>query len=155
MITIKQKPTEFFQQPEELTEDIVQYWDKHTKQLAKSQVSKALKFLKHDCVKYVGDDPEFNHKYTFLVLPLNTDETVVVNGRTFYKKPFSKDYNFNTYKIFKNEDGIWECNCQGWQTKYRKGEIKPDGIMCSHTLALIYAFKLKRFQKKKNIGEEE
>jgi len=135
--------------PEELTEDNVQYWDKHTKQLAKSQVSKALKFVKYDCVKYVGDDPEFNHKYTFIVLPLNTESKVVVNGKVFYKKPYPKDYNYNVYKIYKREDGLWECNCQGWQTKFKKGDVRADGVMCSHTLALMFAFKLKKFGKNK------
>ena len=145
IVTIKEPNTELSEGPERITEDTVQYWSDHTKQLAKSQVSKALKLIKYDCIKYVGDDPEFNQKYTFIALPLNTKSEVIVDGRVFTKKPYPEDYGSRVHKIHKRPDGLWECTCQGWQSKYKRGDIRPDGIMCSHTLALMYAFKLKKF----------
>jgi len=61
--------------------------------------------------------------------------------------PYPVDYNSSEYIIFKNKDGNFECNCQGYQTKKRKGELVPDGANCSHVLALFYSFKIKRFRK--------
>ena len=142
---------------EEVTEDNVQYWSRHTKELRKSQVSKALKFVHFNCVRYVGDfdNSVFNTikqkyeggKHFFLCLPLNTSENHKGFGVTFRKMPYPVDYNSSEYIIFKNKDGNFECNCQGYQTKKRKGELVPGGANCSHVLALFYSFKIKRFRK--------
>lgn len=143
--------------PDVLTLDNVQYWSKHTKELTHRQIEKALFFLEYDCIQYVGDDDEFNSKYTFVCLPLNTREDcqVYVNGliRTFGKKVFVEDYNWSDYKIYKNAEGNFECNCQGWQTKAKRGELVPDGANCSHVLALFYAFKIGKFTRQH--GAEE
>lgn len=137
------------QPPEELTIKNVQFWCKHTKELKNSQKNKALKFVDFECIKYTGFDEEFDSRYTFLCLPLNEDEEVELKNkgemRTYKKKPYPTDYNNSTYKIFKNNDGIFECNCQGWQTKERRGEGGKDGVSCSHVLALFYAFKMRLF----------
>ncbi len=47
-------------------------------------------------------------------------------------------YNKRTYTLKKGPDGEFSCNCQFFVTK---------GKMCSHILALYYAFRLKYFQK--------
>ena len=155
MVEIQTKQTEFHEGAHELTEDNVQYWCRHTKELAKSQVSKALKFLRNNCIRYVGDfdNEQFNKlradydnaKHIFVCLPLNTHEEHQALGVTFQKEAFLKDYNWSEYIIFKKKDGTFECNCQGWQSKKRKGEIVSEGANCSHVLALYFSFKLKRF----------
>lgn len=145
--------------PARVTLENVRYWSKHTKELAGSQVTKALAFLEHDCLQYVGDDDEFNSKYTFVCLPLNKsdDHQEVVRDQiiTFHKKPFEIDYNNSMYKIYKNGSGNFECNCQGWQTKARRGEIINDGANCSHILALFYAFKIGKFNRQHGASEDQ
>jgi len=125
----------------------VQFYSKHAKELKETHNKKALLFLEYDCVRYVGDDNEYSARASFVVLPLNSS-TVVMDmdtGREFVKVPYSKDYNSTIYTITRRKEGF-ECNCQGWQTRAkREGGIINDGCMCSHTLALFYCFKLKRF----------
>ena len=128
---------------EEQDDDVVQHWCKHAKELKKTQLSKAIKFVKHNCIAYIGKDDEFDSKYCFVCMPLNIEDKVMVSGIELKKKPFKHNYNFTTYKMYKNENDIWECNCQAWQTKHRKEEDKPDGCNCSHILALLLYFKLK------------
>lgn len=140
---------------EEITENNVQYWCRHTKELKYSQISKALKFIQYNCLRYVGDfdNPSFNSlrenydhtKHIFICLPLNTYETHFAFGVNFSKAPFSADYNSSEYIIYKRPDGTFECNCQGYQSKKKRNEIIPNGANCSHILALFYMFKLKRF----------
>ena len=152
MVEIKEKATDILEGPEQITVQNVQYWCKHAKALKKTQVHKANQFVEYELIRYVGDDPEFNSKYTFICLPLNTAEFVDVpttagTMRRFEKKPFSVDYNYSVYKIYKNKEGIFECNCQGWQTKNKRDYQQEDGVMCSHVLALFFCFKIKRFGK--------
>jgi hypothetical protein len=147
---VVERNIETMEGPREITADNVQYWSNHSKSLKHSQVHKATQFLQEDLIRYVGDDPEFNSKYTFLCLPLNThdhtDVECVTEGiRRFDKKPFGADYNWSTYKIFQ-KDGVWTCNCQGYCTREKRGEIGNDGVCCSHTLALMLAFRIKRFK---------
>ena len=157
------KNTEIELGPREINIDNVQYLCRHTKELKASQVSKALKFLKFDCIRYAGllNTEEFNKlreklyaegKHFFIVLPLNTRYDHNAFGANFLKEPFEKDYNFSEYVIFKREDGTFECNCQGWQTKKKKGEVVVEGANCSHVLALYYAFKTKKFNGGKKDG---
>ena len=146
-----------FDGPREITSDNVQFWCRHTKELAKSQVSKALKFVKYDCIRYLGKAFEnlegFKHlaklypgaKHIFVCLPLNTRETHEFLGLELRKKPYLTDYNSSEYIIFKRPDGTFECNGQGWQSKASKGDIIPEGANCSHVLALYFAFKMKIF----------
>ena len=141
----------------EVTEDNVQYWSRHTKELKHSQVSKALKFVRFNCVRYLGsfDNPVFNKvrvnypdaKHFFVCLPLNTKTSHNALGVSFKKMPYANDYNSSEYLIYKNLDGTFECNCQGFQSKKRKGDLVQGGANCSHILALFYSFKLKRFQQ--------
>lgn len=133
---------------ENITVENVQFYCKHSKLLKNTQNRKALQFVDYDCIRYVGDDVEFNSKYTFVCLPLNTDEKFFdkESSTYFYKKPYPVFYNNSIYKIFKKGEGF-ECNCQGWQTRARRGEFQEDGCMCSHVLALFYMFKLKRFNR--------
>jgi hypothetical protein len=152
--------TEIMHGPAQITVQNVQYWSKHAKALKQTQVHKAMQFVEYDLIRYVGDDPEFNSKYTFICLPLNTAEFVDVkdeNGgiRRFNKKPFPVDYNFSVYKIYKNDQDIFECNCQGWQTRKKREELQDDGVMCSHVLALFFCFKIKRFGRKQGNEEAE
>lgn len=133
----------------------VQYYCRHTKELKSTQVRKALKFVNFDCIKYVGYDLEFNSKYTFIVLPLNTADIWDVNHNgevlSLKKLPYDVDYNSSDYKIYKNKKGVFECNCQGWQSKSKRGEVGGDGCACSHVLALFYCFKLRMFKGDGNV----
>jgi hypothetical protein len=145
--------------PREITVANVQFWCKHGRELRQTQRHKAQQFVEYDCVKYVGDDQEFSTKYTFVCLPLNPQDEFQEYGedhqiRTFTKKPFPVHYNNSLYKIFKNDDGIFECNCQGWQTKAKRGETGRDGCHCSHVLALFFCFKIKKFGKKHGATDE-
>jgi hypothetical protein len=146
--------------PARVTSDNVQYWSKHAKALKHTQAHKAQQFIDYDCIRYVGDDTEFSSKYTFICLPLNPWEEIQLIGedqkvRTFPKKAFPIYYNNNVYKIYKNDEGVFECNCQGWQTKAKRGEIGTDGCHCSHVLALFFAFKIQRFNKVHGAREED
>jgi hypothetical protein len=139
--------------PREITVANVQFWCKHGRELRQTQRHKAQQFVEYDCIHYVGDDPEFSSKYTFICLPLNPWEECEVFGeddeiRKIQKKPFPAYYNNSIYKIFKNDGGVFECNCQGWQTKAKRGETGRDGCHCSHVLALFFCFKLKKFGHK-------
>lgn len=146
-----------YEPPREIDEHNVQYWCRHTKELKTSQVSKALKFVRFHCIKYIGKAFENltgfeslrekypDAKHAFICLPLNTASAHTFLGTTMQKEPYDKDYNNSEYIIYKKADGTFECNCQGWQSKSRKGEIIPEGANCSHVLALYYAFKMKRF----------
>lgn len=140
--------------PREVTLDNVQYWSRHAKALENSQVSKALRFLKFDCIKYIGYDSEFGSKHCFICLPLNKEELWTVDGRSFQKIPYSKNYNSSEYKIYKNMNGDFECNCQGCQTKIKKGEFYEDGCNCAHILSLFFAFKVKKFGKPEGAEEK-
>jgi len=143
--------------PAEITEDNVQYYCRHTKELKHSQISKALKFVRFNCIRYLGrsDNPMLEKlkdlypdaKHFFICLPLNTKTYHNAFGLTFNKMPYTNDYNSSEYIIYKTPDGTFECNCQGFQSKKRKGEIIIEGSNCSHILALFYSFKLKRFQQ--------
>lgn len=152
--------------PENITSDNVQYWCRHSKELKNTQVSKALKFLKYDCLRYLGEP--FEHlegfkrlkdkypeaKHIFVCLPLNTKDYHEFLGIRLEKESYDKDYNNSEYIIYKTQEGTFECNCQGYQSKKRRGEIIPEGANCSHILALFYAFKMRRFGKKQGAEEE-
>ena len=132
---LTQKQTTTFEEPKEFTVQNVQYWCRHTKELKHSQVSKAVKFLEHNCIHYIGNN-------RFVCLPLNRQTEWKVEEWTLFKIPYEHDYNSSEY-IIERKGNIWSCNCQGYCQKEKKGEIINDGICCSHTLALIYFFKLK------------
>ena len=89
MITVKQS-IETSSEPVELTPKNVQYWSHHTGQFEKSQVSKAKKFVEHNCYEYNGDG-------FFLCGPI-------------------LGYNKRTYTIRKGREDF-ECNCQFFVTK--------------------------------------
>ena len=87
MIKIETPELQKFEGPREITVDNVQYWSHHTQQFAKSQVSKAKKFVEFKCYEYAGDG-------FFLCNPI-------------------KGYNTRTYTIRKNKlTGEFNCNCQ-------------------------------------------
>ncbi|MFA5658532.1 MAG: hypothetical protein WC900_04545 [Oscillospiraceae bacterium] len=150
MVTIEERETAISEGPQEITLENVRFWCKHTKELKSTQAKKAMHFVENDCIKYVGDDAEFSSKYTFVCLPLNSEEVWMLKGedgqiREFHKKAFAIDYNSSDYKIYKNAAKKFECNCQGWQTREARGEGGLDGCSCSHVLALMFCFKLKKF----------
>ena len=159
MVMIETNYGEDSEGPREINSDNVMYYCRHSKELQNTQVSKALKFIKYDCIKYIGkafDNLEglahLREKYKeathiFICLPLNTEETCDFFGMELTKKPYEKNYNNSEYIIFKKKDGTFECNCQGWQSKANKGEIITEGANCSHILALYFCFKMKRFGK--------
>ena len=116
----------------------VRYWCRHTKELKGSQVLKAEQFVEFDCLHYVGNN-------RFICLPLNTQGDFQWGDRLLKKKPFVREYNSSEYLIEKQSDGTFTCNCQGFYTKEKRGEIIKNGANCSHILGLYFAFMLKKF----------
>ena len=152
---VEEPKLESFEGPTHIDIDNVQHWCRHTKTLSSSQKQKALKFVKYDCIRYIGkafdkidELKEIKNSYNgirhaFICLPLNKDEVYHFYGNIFVKKPYGTDYNISEYIIYKRPDGIWECNCQGCQK--RVNEKINDGVLCSHILALFYCFKMRIF----------
>ena len=79
-------------EPEHITDKIVQYYCAETKQLKKSQVSKALKFIRNNCVEKISDG--------YIIKPII-------------------GYNKTVYAVKRNPQS---CNCQYFVTQKRKGE---------------------------------
>jgi len=124
----------------------VRFWCRHTKELKGSQVKKAELFVEYDCIQYVGNN-------RFICLPLNTETEFTFIDRVLKKRAYKADYNSSEYLIEQTSEKTFECNCQGWQTRARKGEIVPEGANCSHVLGLFFAFKLKRFAPRQKTME--
>lgn len=120
MVTIKTRMLETENGPVEITVQNVQYWSQHTKELMHSQAEKAQKFVENNCYVYFGDGK-------FACNPI-------------------RGYNMRIYNLEK-KNGLWVCDCQGYVTKEKRGELKEDGVNCSHLLGLMYAFKIKYFQQ--------
>ena len=137
-----ERDSELWSEPQWYEPHTVRYWCRHTKELKGSQVKKAESFVTFDCLHYVGEN-------RFVCLPLNRSTEFVWHGRVLRKLAFMHDYNSSEYLITRTGDDTFECDCQGWQTKARRGEIVVGGANCSHVLGLYYAFKLKRFESKK------
>lgn len=144
----KERITEIMEGPKTITLDNIQHWCNHSKKLEKTRQSKAKKLVEYDLIRYIGSDSEFGSKYTFIILPINraTDWPVMINGeiRLFNKKPYPRDYNKNVYKVYRNQEGLWSCSCQGWSDEAKRARF-DDGVYCCHVLGLFYAFKMKRF----------
>jgi len=106
--------------PREIDVHNVQYWSHTARQLEKSQINKAKKFIEFDCIKYAGNG-------VFVCEPL-------------------PGYNSTTYTIDKspNYEKTFACNCQCWQKKLKEGEIIPEGANCSHVLSLYFCFKMNK-----------
>lgn len=85
MVTIKVKNREDSLGPREITPANVQYWSHHTQEFAQSQVTKAKKFVEHECYEYVGEN-------LFRCGPI-------------------EGYNTRTYTI-KKVGETFHCNCQ-------------------------------------------
>ena len=82
-----EKQRELNEGPKEITVETVQYWSHHTQQFARTQVSKAKKFIEHGCYEYTGDG-------IFLCNPI-------------------KGYNTRTYTIKKGKgEEEFDGNCQ-------------------------------------------
>lgn len=100
----------------------IQYYSSLEKELKHSQIHKAKKFIEFKLIEY---DKE---------------------SKGFICKPIP-GYNFTTYKLTPLKEKIaigdskidFECDCQGFQTKKKKGETP----FCSHLLALHYWFDLR------------
>jgi len=137
-----------YKEPTEFTHNNVMYFCHHAKEIKQTIKSKALKFIKADCIRYVGDMGEFKDKYSFVCLPLNTKDHTIYEGVRFQKEPYELDYNSRVYTMAKHDD-IWSCNCQAYVTKEKKHEVRnfKDGVCCSHLLALFLAFKMRKFKK--------
>ena len=55
MVSVNEKQSELnFDGPSEVTLQNVRYWSRHTKEMSGSMASKALLFVKHDCIQYIG-----------------------------------------------------------------------------------------------------
>lgn len=135
--------------PKLITPANVIRWSSHWEELeGEGFRSKAHEFVLHHCLKYVGNDELFKTEYTWICLPLNTEEFVEHRERTFKKKPFSTDYNSTIYRI-RQDNRRFKCSCQGWHTKEKRGEGREDGCQCSHVLALFLWFKLSKEEKEK------
>ena len=158
---IKENETSKYYPPREINEDNVQYWCKQTKELKNSDVNKAVRLMKHHCIKYLGKSfsnypgisklkqkyPQANHAY--ICLPLNTASAHTFLDTTFQKEPYESDSNKSEYILFKKDDGNFECNCNIWKKKANDGSIVKSGVNCPHILALFMCFKIKR------LGQEE
>ena len=118
-------------EPEVLDPSTVRYWSRSSLECVGSQHAKARKLLMYDSIQYLGESQ-------FVCLPLNTDKEVVFAGRTFVKVPYGKTYNHKKEPFTLWREGVdsWRCNCQFNTTT---------GNMCSHVLALMWAFKMKKF----------
>ena len=151
MVEVREPQMEFEEGPARITVDNVQFWCKHGRELKHTQRHKALQFVENDCIRYIGDDKEYESKYTFICLPLNTDDHSEDKdtGQVFNKKPFGADYNDTIYKIYKQDNGRFICNCQGWSSSERHAP-RDDGCQCSHVLALFYCFKIGIFRRDKH-----
>lgn len=66
--------------------EIVQYYDVDLRQLLKSQKSKMKRFIRENCIEYIG-------RNIWIVKPI-------------------KGYNKTTYTITFDEFKGWDCNCQ-------------------------------------------
>ena len=146
--------------PEEIDADTVQYWCHHGRVLAKSQKSKAQKFVEYDCVRYIGGKGEYLERHAFICLPLNTESSCFHNAVYYPKIPYPTDYNFTVYEMFKRaSDWLWTCNCQGWSAAFRKRQESKaplnDGVLCSHLVALFYCFKMRKFSEKEGVTRAE
>jgi len=133
--------------PNELNYNNVQYWSRHTKELGHSQVRKATLFLQYQSIKYINEDIDTGESQVFICLPLNQDSEWIVNGKPYSKLPFIENYNSTAYHIYKSSKypNTFECDCQGWQSKHKRGAIVGEGANCCHVLSLYYAFKIKQF----------
>lgn len=80
----------------------VQFYSAHARELKRTQQEKILKFIEHRCIEY---SPEMK---CFLCHPI-------------------PGYNVTTYTV-KREGKGFSCNCQGYQTKLKRGEEAS----CSH-----------------------
>jgi hypothetical protein len=99
----------------------VQYFDEFKGELSYSQKRKAEKFLGLNLVVYLGSGK-------FACNPI-------------------EGYN-HTVHVMTKEDGEWRCRCQGFNKmdKAFKAGLSPNKPFCSHLLALMLAFKEKRFK---------
>jgi len=89
----------------------VQFYSAHARELLQSQQHKIRKFLQHRCIEYVGNN-------------------------TFICKEIP-GYNKTCYKLTKLLSGDFDCNCQGYMTRYNRGDKRP---FCSHLGALYEYF---------------
>ena len=93
--------------------------DEHGEKVAHPLKVKALKFLKNNSIRYDKD-------------------------MGCYFCDFLQGYNSRNYQLTWNKElKRWECNCQSFVTKLKKGE-KP---FCSHLLTLMLYFKIKNWRK--------
>lgn len=149
--------------PRNITINNVMYWSRHSKRLKGTIREKALKFVKYECIRYLGQTFTYelkerypgrydNAKNIFICLPLNTNKEHNFLGHKIKKQAADVDYNNSEYIMYQDKDSKkWCCNCQGYKQKEEKGELSEDGIDCSHLLSLMYAFKLKKFVGKPKI----
>lgn len=104
----------------------VQFYSSKTKNLSKTQVEKALKFVELGKIVY----DQLNKRY--LCLPID-------------------GYNTRTYELERAPENHWgwRCNCQGWVSKSKKETVilsegvampGPEGAFCSHVHALHFNF---------------
>jgi len=99
----------------------VQYFDEFRGELTHSQRHKADKFLSLNLIQYNGNGG-------FVCLPI-------------------PHYN-STPHVMQRKEGGWTCTCQGFIMKSRAFSqgLSPNEPFCSHLLALMHAFKEKRFE---------
>lgn len=136
-----------------ISEEVIRYSAEQRK-LYGSLYLKALKFVNFKCIHYISD----KHLYkgegkAYIILPLNLNEVHNYKEHIFAKIPFNTNYNFTAYivTVTYNKDSkmnFLHCNCQGWKDKDNKGEFEPEGVMCSHSLALKLYWKAKYFENK-------
>jgi len=122
----------------------VQRYDEFKGDLTQDQRHKAELLVLYDCLRYIGDK--------FVCLPLNTETRISWCGYEFDKKPYKYDYNSTTYLMTRDQEFGFRCKCQGFTSKEKKlkAGLSPNTPFCSHLLALMMAFKNKRFNNEKS-----
>jgi hypothetical protein len=139
-----------------MVEDKIFEYVAEQRELYGSLFNKALRFLEFDCIRYIGGEHDFSGEgKAYLILPLNTQAFTLFRGVEFSKLPYKVDYNWTCYVVTVTYDKIFKhnylhCSCQGWKSKVDKGEHTPDGVNCSHALALKLFWKRQSFEREFN-----
>ena len=98
------------------------FYSAHARELVGKTDGKIKAILAQNCLEYVREEGN-NH---YACKPI--------------KNPDGSPYNKHTYELKASKQFGFTCNCQGWQTKYKKHMADPvnsHSPNCSHVAALF------------------